>query len=71
VFRFTWENWPRDGPTASSFGAGVIWVAYKDDDTVRKFDWFEVDILSVGNGPKGIAFGGANIWVANYYADTP
>jgi YVTN family beta-propeller protein len=54
-------------PGAITFGAGSLWVANQDDQTVSRVDPRTLSTLRtipVGNPPTGVAAGPGRIWVA-------
>ena len=61
-------------PTAIASGAGGIWIADADDNTVTRLDPASEDAAvgatSVGQGPTALAVGAGGVWVANTQDDT-
>jgi YVTN family beta-propeller protein len=61
-------------PGAIAFGAGSLWVANRDDQTVSRVDPAELQIirtLPVGGVPTGIAASANGIWVAESSTASP
>ena len=61
---------PNAGPTAVAVGAGAVWVADSDSNTVSRVD--PTGLLTpipVGHGPSGIAVGADGIWVVDTLDD--
>jgi YVTN family beta-propeller protein len=55
-------------PSAVATGAGAVWVASADDNSVSRVDPKTNTVkqtIPVGDGPSGIAVGGGFVWVAN------
>jgi YVTN family beta-propeller protein len=55
-------------PTAAVAGAGSVWIASADDDTVSRIDDRSVqrtDQIAVGDRPGDVAFGENDVWVTN------
>jgi serine/threonine-protein kinase len=60
-----------NGPTAIAAGAGALWVANFEDDTVTRVaipgpgQAPTSTTIPVGDGPVDVAFGAGGVWVAN------
>jgi YVTN family beta-propeller protein len=57
-----------NGPSAIAVGAGAIWSANVNDDSVSEIDPktnASVQTVPVGKGPDGVAVGGGFVWVTN------
>lgn len=62
-------------PNGLVAGAGSIWVANTEDDSVTRIDpglgGFNASLpIEVGDGPTAVAFGAGAVWVANTAAGT-
>jgi YVTN family beta-propeller protein len=61
-------------PSAIATGAGGVWVADADDNTVTRIDPASegavIATTSVGQGPTALAVGAGGVWVANTQDDT-
>jgi YVTN family beta-propeller protein len=62
-------------PGGLAAGAGSIWVANTEDDSVTRIDpgvgGFNASLpIEVGDGPTAVAFGAGAVWVANTAAGT-
>jgi YVTN family beta-propeller protein len=62
-------------PAGLAAGAGSLWVANTDEDTVTRIDpagaGFNPSIpIEVGDGPTAVAVGAGGVWVANTAAGT-
>jgi YVTN family beta-propeller protein len=56
---------PRSGVTAIAIGAGAVWIADADGNSVTRVDSTGlVTPIPVGNGPSALAVDGAGVWVA-------
>jgi YVTN family beta-propeller protein len=61
---------PNAGPTAVAVGAGAVWIADSDANTVTRVD--PTGLLTpipVGHGPSGIAIGAHAVWVVDALDD--
>jgi YVTN family beta-propeller protein len=55
-------------PSALAVGAGAIWIASSDANSVSRLDAKTLGVrqtIPVGDGPSGVAVGGGAVWVAN------
>jgi YVTN family beta-propeller protein len=61
-----------EAPGRLAVGAGALWVANTDDDTVSRIEMGSraVQSVKVGHGPAGIAFGAGAVWVTNGFGRT-
>jgi YVTN family beta-propeller protein len=61
-------------PSAIATGAGGVWVADAEDNTVTRLDPASegavIATTSVGQGPRALAAGAGAVWVANTQDDT-
>jgi YVTN family beta-propeller protein len=56
---------PHSGVTAIAIGAGAVWIADADGNSVTRVDSTGlVTPIPVGNGPSALAVDGSGVWVA-------